>query len=126
MAGLEVPEFSEIDELIDRWQKRDGVEFQGGRARTFRSFSSVAPRVLASYGDCSSEFKAWLKDLPYHTFTIYESRNALQDDLYTAYYERLRALMMDAVYAFHDDSQIGGVAKQISQCLSETEIRPVQ
>ncbi len=126
MAGLEFPEHIDIDELVDRWRRRDGAAFQEVGCELSEAVVKSPQEFLHSMASSHSEFDAWLEGLPYHTFTIYESRNALQDDLYTAYYERLRALMTEAVSAFHDDPQIGHIAKQISDALLETEIRAIQ
>ena len=126
VAGLEFPESINIEELVDRWRRRDGAAFQEVGYELSEAVVKSPQEFLHAMASAQSEFKTWLKDLPYHTFTIYESRNALQDDLYTAYYERLRSLMIDAVSAFHDDPQIGGIAKLISQRLLKTEVRAVQ
>ena len=42
------------------------------------------------------EFKEWLEGLEHHTFTVFESESELEDKLYLAYYEELKALMIAA------------------------------
>ena len=126
VAGLEFAESINVDELVDRWRRRDGAAFREVGYELSEAVVKSPQEFLHAMESDLSAFNAWLESLPYHTFTIYESRNALQDDLYTAYYERLQARMIDAVSAFHDDSQIGRIAKLISQRLSETDIRAVQ
>ena len=126
VAGLEFLEPINIGELVDRWRRRDGEAFQEVGYELSEAVVKSPQEFLHAMEIDQSAFNAWLESLSNHTFTIYESRNALQDDLYTAYYERLRARMIDAVSAFHDDPKIGGIAKLISQRLSETEVRAVQ
>ena len=126
MAGLEFTEPINIDELVDRWRRRDGAAFQEVGYELSEAVVKSPQEFLQAMVSERSAFNTWLEGLAYHTFTMYESRNALQDDLYTAYYERLRARMIDAVSAFHGDPQIGNIAKLISQRLSETEVRAIQ
>ena len=126
VAGLEFAEPINIDELVDRWRRRDGAAFQEVGYELSEAVVKSTQEFLHAMASERSAFNTWLEGLAYHTFTMYESRNALQDDLYTAYYERLRACMIDAVSAFHGDPQIGDIAKLISERLSETEILAIQ
>ena len=40
---------------------------------------------------------SWIENIETHTFTLYESGGELEDDLYTAYCEKLKTLMEDRV-----------------------------
>ena len=126
VASLEFSETINIDELLARWQRRDGAAFQEVGYELSEAVVKSPQQFLHAMNRSESAFKAWLEGLSHHTFTIYESRNALQDDLYTAYYERLQTRMIDAVSAFRDDPEIGNTANLIRQRLLETEIRSVQ
>lgn len=126
IAGLAFATPVNIDDLVDRWKRRDGAAFQEVGYELSEALVKSPQEFLVSMAGNQSAFNAWLKSLPHTTFTTYESRNVLQDDLYTAYYERLRERMMDAVSAFHDDPNIGRIAKLISQRLSAIEVRSIQ
>ena len=126
IAGLEFATPVNIDDLIDRWKRRDGAAFQEVGYELSEAVVKSPEEFLVAMADNQAAFNAWLESLPHNTFTTYESRNVLQDDLYTAYYERLRDLMIEAVSAFHDDPKIGGIAKLIGQRLSEIEIHSIQ
>ena len=125
IAGLEFSELVNIDELVDRWQRRDGAAFQEIGYELSEAAARSPRGFLHAMSSNKSALNTWIEGLPYHTFTIYESQNDLQDDLYMAYYERLRLRMITAVSFFHDDPDIGGTAKLISQRLSEMKVRAV-
>ena len=126
IAGLEFATPVNIDDLIDRWKRRDGAAFQEVGYELSEAVVKSPEEFLVAMAGNQSAFNAWLESLPYNTFTTYESGNVLQDDLYAAYYERLRERMIEAVSAFHDDPKIGGIAKLISQRLSAIEVRSIQ
>ena len=126
VASLEFAEHIHIDKLLDRWQGRDGGAFQEVGYELSEALVKSPREFLSAMRGNQSAFSAWLDGLPEHTFTMYKSRDALEDDLYTAYYERLRTRMIGAVSAFHVDPDVGGIAMLTSQRLKEVEVRAIQ
>ncbi|MYF48243.1 MAG: hypothetical protein F4214_04760 [Candidatus Dadabacteria bacterium] len=71
--------------------------------------------------DDPESYDSWLKGIAQHTFTIYESRGEVENDLYIAYYKELKQLMISAA-----ETLIGGEfeseAQQILNVLEAIDI----
>jgi hypothetical protein len=62
--------------------------------------------------------------MQHHTFTLFESRGELDDDLYTAYYEKLRELMTKALKPLLD-SEDSVEAKRVIAALDPLSIKRI-
>ena len=111
-------------QLIEDWKKRDGAAFQEVGTELSKSFVQSPEAFLASMNINSKEFDDWLDGLEVHTFTIYESRSELDDELYQAYYEKLKSLMLQAAEAC-ESSKYRDEARRIKNVLEKTQIRRI-
>jgi hypothetical protein len=103
-----------IENLMERWRRRDGAAVtEVGYALSEAAVTS--PEVFLSLMQKDPEsFEAWLADLQHHTFTVHELWSGpVQQDLYTAFYERLRQLMLEAMNRVTDDPQLARLASEV-------------
>ncbi|MCB2200368.1 hypothetical protein KQI63_13250 [bacterium] len=85
-----------IPSLVDQWNSRDGAlvaEVGTEMSKAFVNSPSAFFNVLSKDIDA---FNSWIDNLDHNTFTIFESNSEEEDDLYLAYYNKLRNLMIDA------------------------------
>jgi hypothetical protein len=84
-----------------------------------------SPRAfLQAMANDSESFDSWIDGIQTHTFTLYESDGELEDDLYTAYYEKLKTLMEDRVRSMLD-TELDKEASRVLSALLSTTIRKI-
>ncbi len=110
-----------MPQLIENWKKHDGAAFYDVGTELSKSFVQSPEAFLSSMSANKKEFDDWLNNIGVHTFTICESRTELDDELYQAYYEKLKSLILQAAKAC-EDSQYSAEAKRIKEVLEKTEI----
>ena len=84
-----------IQDLIVQWRNRDGALFQELGPNLSKALVKSPRAFLRAMGNDPESFDSWTRGLEAHTFTIHESDGELEDELYTAYYEKLKNLMED-------------------------------
>lgn len=94
---------TDIPKLVEQWKNGDGAavaevgtELSKALVRSPQAFFQVMQ------GDPET-YDSWLQGIAQHTFTIYESRDEVEDDLYMAYYHELKEQMVRA-----SESLLGG------------------
>jgi hypothetical protein len=113
-----------VPQLLERWRKRDGAAvFEVGTELSKAFVKSPLAFLRAMKGD-SDSFSAWLEGMGNHTFTIFESRSEVEDYLYMAYYEKLKALMENAARESLK-SDCGVEAERVLEALSKVKIRRI-
>jgi hypothetical protein len=113
-----------VPQLLARWRSRDGGEaVEAGTELSKALVRSPVSFLRAMKGD-SESFNAWLDGLEHHTFTLFESQGELEDDLLSAYYEKLKALMRDAASQCIQ-GEYGELAKRIVEALDGAKIRRI-
>lgn len=126
LAGLEMRESIDVESLLARWRSADGADV----AATGEELSKAAIRspreFLRVMNSAPVELERWLAKLQYHTFTIYQSRNDLDDDLYGAYYEKLRLRLLESMKTFSNDPTYGALAQRILDTVNMIAIRTIQ
>lgn len=113
-----------MPQLLDRWRVRDGAavtEIGTDLSKTFVRSPLAFLRAMKS--DIES-FGTWLDGLGHHTFTLFESQGELEDDLYAAYYEKLKALMKEAAKQSLG-SDYRDLAQRVLDTLNGTTIRRI-
>ncbi len=113
-----------MPQLLQRWRNRDGTAvMEVGTDLSKALVRSPLAFLRAMKGDPES-FGAWLEDLEQHTFTVFESRGELEDDLYGAYYEKLKSLMQEAAKQSLQ-SDYREQAERVLEQLEKTRIRRI-
>ena len=125
LAGLEFPESRDISTLMERWRKADGAEVAEVGYELSEAAVQAPQEFLQAMTADKPSFQRWIDRLPYHTFTTHESQNRLQDDLYAAYYERLRTRMSEAIAKFSNHQDLGPTAKRITDALANVTIHSI-
>jgi hypothetical protein len=125
IAGLDLNDSIDMDSLIVSWRSADGAsvaevgeELSKAAIRSPREFL----RVMSS---SPKDFDHWLQKLQHHTFTLVQSRNDLEDELYEAYYERLRIRLVETMKQFAHDPKYGEIAKRIVESVETVAIRKI-
>lgn len=113
-----------ISQLLDRWKTRDGALVAEIGVELSKSLVASPTAFLTAMRNDEEGFKAWLDGMQHHTFTLFESQSEIDDDLYTAYYEKLRELMTNAVRPLLD-SELAPEAKRIIDALDSITIKRI-
>lgn len=113
-----------IPKLIEHWRRRDGAAVAEIGTELSKAFVKSPTAFLRAMKNDPDSFGAWVDDLRHHTFTIFESKSEVEDDLYGAYYQKLKELMEQAArQAF--DSEYRAEAQRILDALNKIEIRRI-
>jgi hypothetical protein len=111
-------------QLIEDWKRRDGAAVQEIGTELSKSFVQSPEAFLKAMSENPKELQEWIDGLETHTFTIYESRTELDDELYLAYYEKLKKLMIEAAKACRN-TKYSEIAERIEEALSKVEVRRI-
>ena len=113
-----------IPDLIAQWRHRDGALFQEVGTDLSKALVKSPRAFLRAMADDPEGFGSWTRSIEAHTFSIHEANDELEDDLYTAYYEKLKALMEDRL---HDlvGTDLDNEASHVLSALSEVTIRRI-
>ena len=111
----------DIPKLVEQWKDRDGAAVAEIGTELSKALVRAPQTFMQVMRDDTESYNSWLKGIAQHTFTIYESRGEVEDDLYIAYYEELKRLMISAA-----ETLIGGEfeseAQQILNALEAIDI----
>lgn len=126
LAGLELQESVDVDSLLSSWRTADGAAI----AEVGEELSKAAVRspreFLRAMSNAPADFDRWVKNIQHHTFTVYQSRNDLDDELYGAYYERLRLRLQETMKTYSQDPTYGALAQRIADAVDAIAIRTIQ
>ena len=115
---------SSIPDLIIQWRNRDGALVQEVGTKLSKALVKAPRAFLASMAKDPESFESWVEGIEMHTFTIYESDDEVEDDLYTAYYEELKTLMQDRLKTLLD-SDLHNEASRVLSALNQVTIRRI-
>lgn len=114
----------DVAALIDQYRNRDGAQFievGSELSKYLVKCDSVFFRQMSYNPDVYSE---WLKVIEVSTFTIFEAGNdKLEQQLYSAYYDKLKQLMIISAKKWVGNDRYKIMAEQMIKKLNEIEIR---
>jgi hypothetical protein len=113
-----------IPALLERWNQRDGAAGAEVGTELSKAFVTSPLAFLKAMKENDEALESWLKDIEHHTFTMFESRGELEDDLYGAYYEKLKALMVEAAQQALT-SEYREQARRVLDALNNVQIRRI-
>lgn len=115
---------SKADDLVDAWNSRDGFGVvESGTALS--KFLVSAPRsFFLAMQRAPDSFESWIENLEHHTFTIFESSSDVDDDLYMAFYEKLREKMLQQAKR-HANGEFQEEARRLKEALENVNIRRI-
>ena len=126
LAGLEGSMAVDVESLLASWR----VAYGAGVAEVGEELSKAAiqsPReFLRVMRGAPEDFDRWLKNIQNHTFTAYQSRDELEDELYAAFYERMRQRLLDTMAAYSEDPTYGPLAQRITGMVARLKLRFIQ
>lgn len=113
-----------VPQLLEQWRGRDGAGVAEIGTELSKAFvKSPLSFLRAMKGDAES-YSTWIEGLGHHTFTIFESRSEIEDELWAAYYEKLKSLMHNAATeALSSDCK--QEAQRLIDGLSKVQIRRI-
>ncbi len=113
-----------IPQLVKQWKKSDGALVAETGAKLSKALIVSPKAFLSAMHEDEESFTRWLDKLQHHSFTLFESTNEVEDDLYSAYYEKLRELILKAVRPFFC-SEYGVEAKKVHDAVISVEIKRI-
>lgn len=113
-----------MPQLLQRWRVRDGAAVVEVGTELSKAFVTSPLSFLRAMKDDPESYSAWLEGLEHHTFTLFESQGELEDDLYAAYYEKLKSLMQAAAEQSLE-SDCRAEAEQLIEALKKTDVRRI-
>jgi len=114
----------QLPTLLERWKNRDGDQFLQVGEELSKLLVQSPEGLLRSMHEDPESFASWLDEMEVHTFTLFHTGGELDDELFTAYYEKLRELMKTSVVPFVN-SEYGSEAKRILEKLDRVQIRRI-
>lgn len=126
LDGLEIREFVDVDSLLSSWRAADGAAVTELGEELSKAAIRSPREFLRTMSSAPDEFERWLKNLPYHTFTVYQARNDLDEELYGAYYEKLRLRLLETMKTYSPDPAYGAIAQRIADAVDAIAIRTTQ
>ena len=115
---------SKIPNLIENWKRRDGVIGLAIGMQLSKFFINSPEAFVSAMSEHLDEFQDWLIGLENHTFTMFESDSELEDELYLAYYDKMKQLMLDAAKSLKQ-TQYSELASKIEDAVNNIEIRKI-
>lgn len=117
-------ENNEIKYLLKKWDKSDGEE-------TFIIGMEISKYLIKNDSlffkemkNNSKGFESWLKELQSVTFTAYEAGDdEVEKILWTAYYKKLKELMMKKALKWMNSTKYSKLAEKIAIKLNSIKIR---
>jgi hypothetical protein len=110
--------------LLERWRRRDGAATREVGEELSKAFVTSPQAFMKTFATDPEAFSAWVDGLEQNTFTIYQALSELDGDLWTAYYEKLKSLMLDAAQKL-DDCEFAAQAQQIASSLAAIKVRRI-
>jgi len=114
-----------MNDLIARWRQRDGGAVAEVGTELSEALVKSPQAFFAMMRNDPESFDAWLRGIQHHTFTAFEAKDELHDELYTAYYNRLKELILEAIQPYLN-SDYSLEAKKTFDALSNIKVRTIQ
>jgi hypothetical protein len=115
---------SSIQSIVDAWMRRDGGAQVEVGTELSKAFVRSPEAFAAAMSTQSNALETWLESLENNTFTIFESRGEVEDELYIAYYDRLRQLMLQAAESLKS-TKYAATATQIAEAVRKVKIKRI-
>ena len=112
---------TDIPKLVEQWKGRNGAILPEVGTELSKALVRAPQAFMEIMQDDCESYDSWLNSIAQHTFTIYESSGEVEDDLYMAYYEKLKQLMASAAESLLD-GEFEAEAKQILDVLKTVKI----
>lgn len=114
-----------LENLVSQWKERDGgavAELSFELSKAFVASDTMFLDIMLANPD---DFESWVAGLEDATFTVYRSRDEVDDMLYTAYYEKLKNLMLEKCSKYVDHKRYKKLANILRNRLGSMKIKIV-
>lgn len=118
---------SHIEELIQKWDNRDGEQFIEIGSELSKCFVENDSVFLERMSRHDKSFESWVDHLQASSFTAYEAGDdSVEQVLYSAFYNKLKELMLDKAKKWINDSKYKLMAAALIRKLNTIEIRSIE
>lgn len=113
-----------VPALLAQWQKRDGSMHMEIGLELSKALVKSPRAFLLAMKDDPESLESWLETLGTNTFTLFQSRDEVDDDLYSAYYLELKRLMQDALESLLE-TDLASEASRVLSVVNEVQIQRI-
>ena len=113
-----------IPDLIARWRRRDGALFYEIGTDLSKALAKSPRAFLRAMANDPESFDSWIQGLETHTFILHAPDDDLEQELYRAYYEKLKHLMEDRLRSLLP-TDLKDEASRVLTALSDVNIREI-
>ena len=113
-----------IPALIGQWKNRDGEMHMDIGEKLSKALVRSPRAFLNAMKDDMESFDSWLDTLGTNTFTLFQSQDEIDDNLYTAYYMELKRLMKEALEPLLT-TELTNEASRVLSVVTDVEIRRI-
>ena len=125
VVGLDSSADGGMATLAEQYRAADGAAVaEVGEQISRRTVDEPASFLRVMSRD-PSLLNGWLSQLGHHTFTLFQARNDTENELFSAFYERLRELMINALSSYTADPTLGEAARKTIESLRTVVIRTI-
>ncbi len=125
LAALDLPSSSDVTRLLSQWSVADGAAVAEVGEQLSKTAVAAPGDFLRAMTANPATLESWLRDLQHHSFTVFRARDKVEDDLFSAYHERLRTRMLDALTPFIPDPVVGSTAKRVVDAVRAVALRVI-
>lgn len=125
LAALDLPSSADVTHLLSQWGVADGAAVAEVGEQLSKTAVAAPGDFLRAMTANPDTLESWLHDLQHHSFTVFRARDKVEEDLFSAYHERLRTRMLDALTPFIPDPVVGSTAKRVVEAVQAVALRVV-
>lgn len=115
--------YDSVDEIINRWDKRDGEEEYILSLKLSKNIIINDSLFFKKMKNNGKIYEEWLSNLQYTVFTIFDYEDSVDIILKTAYYEKLKNLMLEKANKYKNNTSFGKLAIKMIKKLAKIKIR---
>ena len=115
---------SSVPALVAQWRKRDGSMHMEVGLELSKALVKSPRAFLLAMKDDPESLESWLDTVGTNTFTLFESRDEVEDDLYSAYYLELKRLMQNALEPLLE-TDLASEASRVLSVINKVQIQRI-
>lgn len=113
---------SNLNKIIKEWGKRDGakeIELSYDISKKMIENDSLFFEIMSEH---KKAYNSWVGNLGSDVFTVYNSKDKIEDTLYIAYYEKLKQLMINVTAKYSPNSKYYEIVRLLRKKLETIKI----
>lgn len=114
-----------LPELISAFKQRDGGQAVELGYELSKHLVKATAAFFSAMETEPDAFRDWLKELDVSTFTMFQSQDEIEEQLYEAQYEKMKDLMTNCVETFLSNNKGHTLANQVLDRLKQITIQSI-